>query len=568
MGRRGKGEEGGRRERKNLRAAKFRVAKDSTTLGHIYVNVLYHLSLRETEFDWEELQWVFRDRMRLERMVTDALNDPGRGQLVYIPDQIKEGILLALDQIKKQEEYTGPGGGAASGTLGSRKNLWGGSGSSNAGERRQNCVPGDVSMGSRSSNAGVPAGITYEDVRMGKAVREAIMRRFEDVRRGVSEGVVEEVDKFVEERMSWEFEGSGRDVQRGKGQGVDPASVKGSGRGVRTAGSSVRIIKDLPYRGESIIAFYQFVQLGFGVDECNCILECYFDPIPPVMQEHIKRCGVECVTGQANPCSHVLKVCTIAKWFWRKWNIRFPLPCAKNFRCGNPWMRNSVMLLSQYAMGRGGRQMLERFWGVTAMERKVIGMKVVGSMMKEFFDSRSELGRFGDYFGEPVDINKVSGNEFGDIKTNFKKGQWYRLKFLSEDVDLSACGWEERAWHGFPIECLSSMLRIGLLPSSSERVGSRNNVVEPGIFCCSDDHMKHAQHYCTLVPSGDNLYWSFMWELSVDRYQCIKQPRRYQWTQPVGSVCRKALWVRVINFQDIPNGEEVQAIWQPMYECV
>ena len=201
------------------------------------------------------------------------------------------------------------------------------------------------------------------------------------------------------------------------------------------------------------------------------------------------------------------------------------------------------------------------------MDPKKIGKKVVTSMMKEFFDSRTELGGFGDYFEEPVDIDDVSGNDSGDIKRKLKAGNWYRLKFLCEDVNLSGFGSERRAWHGFPIECLSSMLRIGLLPSSSDRVGSRNNVSEPGIFCCSDHYMDHALYYCTLVPSGDNLYWSFLWECSVDRHQGIPQPRKFQWTQPPGSVCRKALWVRVINFQDIPDGDYVQAIWQPMYEC-
>ena len=58
-----------------------------------------------------------------------------------------------------------------------------------------------------------------------------------------------------------------------------------------------------------------------------------------------------------------------------------------------------------------------------------------------------------------------------------------------------------------------------------------------------------------------------MWELCVDRHRHIAQQRKFQWTHAVGSVCRKALWIRVINLQDIVDGENVQAIWQPLYEC-
>ena len=139
-------------------------------------------------------------------------------------------------------------------------------------------------------------------------------------------------------------------------------------------------------------------------------------------------------------------------------------------------------------------------------------------------------------------LKKLGGNEFGEIQRKLKEGQWYRLKVRFEDFELSACSWVERAWHGFQIESLSSQLRNGLLASSSKRLGSRINV-EPGIFCCSDNFVTHAREYSNLVPSGDNLYWSFMWEICIHRHWHIAQPDKFQWTQAVGSVCRKALWM-------------------------
>ena len=50
------------------------------------------------------------------------------------------------------------------------------------------------------------------------------------------------------------------------------------------------------------------------------------------------------------------------------------------------------------------------------MERKVIGIEGVASMMKDFCDLRSELKSFDHYLEEPVDINDLSEEEFGKIQ--------------------------------------------------------------------------------------------------------------------------------------------------------
>ena len=163
-------------------------------------------------------------------------------------------------------------------------------------------------------------------------------------------------------------------------------------------------------------------------------------------------------------------------------------------------------------------------------------------------------------------ISDLPEEHFGDNQRRLKETHWYRLQLRNLDVDLSRSNWVKRAWHGFKAETLAAQLRDGLISSSSDRIGARTNVAS-NVFCCSDTYVTHAWNYSNLVPSGDNVHWSFMWELSVDRNQLIPQPRQFQWSQPLGSVCRKALWVWASNFQDIPDNFPVQAVWQPLFEC-
>ncbi len=125
--------------------------------------------------------------------------------------------------------------------------------------------------------------------------------------------------------------------------------------------------------------------------------------------------------------------------------------------------------------------------------------------------------------------------------------------------------WYERAWHGFKMESLASMLVHGIRDSGPGLPASRHENKE-GIYCCGNSHVYRAAGYANAVPSGDNLYWSGMWELKVDRNRCEGCKRRGQWIQPAPSVERTALWIRVANFQDISDGESIQAVWEPLFE--
>jgi hypothetical protein len=105
---------------------------------------------------------------------------------------------------------------------------------------------------------------------------------------------------------------------------------------------------------------------------------------------------------------------------------------------------------------------------------------------------------------------------------------------------------------------------------ASVRVVGPQRCLKPSVAksqgCISQSDNMRAAGYANAVPSGDNLYWSGMWELKVDRNRRVGCKRHGQWIQPAPSVERTALWIRVANFQDISDGESLQAVWEPLFE--
>ena len=76
-----------------------------------------------------------------------------------------------------------------------------------------------------------------------------------------------------------------------------------------------------------------------------------------------------------------------------------------------------------------------------------------------------------------------------------------------------------------------------------------------------------AAGYCNTVPSSNHgLFWSCLWELDVDRAGLIPCRRKHQWQQKISCVCRRALWLRVVRYENLPDGEAIQAFWEPLFE--
>ena len=60
-------------------------------------------------------------------------------------------------------------------------------------------------------------------------------------------------------------------------------------------------------------------------------------------------------------------------------------------------------------------------------------------------------------------------------------GGWCRFAFLNQATPRNASNWIEPGFHGFPLECLASIIQNGLLESSPDRSGCRFSE-GPGLY--------------------------------------------------------------------------------------
>ena len=299
-----------------------------------------------------------------------------------------------------------------------------------------------------------------------------------------------------------------------------------------------------------------------------------------IVAAHVDDCGRCFNTGHTNSCVHVQQVVGLLALYRR--SGQFTFPCVAPVSYGNSWILNSVLPRISPFSGKHGRRVLEVDWKIRfdgAAEQQEISSGVVRSMLAEFLDNRS-VGSFEEYFGEDiqalVDVN-LQGYE--DVRKRLVSSDgvmWFRVPFKDSVmyppvVRSGNHGRFERAWHGFKWESLASMLLFGLRGSGPDDIGTCS-AEDAGLYCCSDAYCSSAAGYCNNVPSGNSgLFWSCLWELSVDRDNgLIPCGRKGQWQQKISSVFRTALFVRVARYGNVPLGEPIQAFWEPLFEfpCV
>ena len=229
--------------------------------------------------------------------------------------------------------------------------------------------------------------------------------------------------------------------------------------------------------------------------------------------------------------------------------------------------------------GKHGRKVLLDTWNIRVGEsvaQQEVSVDVVRSMFENFLKARPALGSFDHYFDDGIQsLAALKRDGYGVIHEQLLSSSegklgtmWFRVPFKETlmSMDVNCKSNVKRAWHGFKWESLSSMLVQGLIGSGPDQLGS-NFQTEAGLYCCSDAYCSMAAGYCNTVPSSNNgLYWSCLWELAVDRCGLIPCKRKHQWQQKISSVCRRALWVRVVRYEDLPDGEAIQAFWEPLIE--
>ena len=140
---------------------------------------------------------------------------------------------------------------------------------------------------------------------------------------------------------------------------------------------------------------------------------------------------------------------------------------------------------------------------------------------------------------------------------------WFSFDRLFRKDPLRKSNWEETGFHAFPLECLASIVKHGLLASSRDRPGCRFKV--PGLYLMKK-RTHSAASYSRFVADSAGIFFRFTMECLVDRNQLIPCKRRNQWLQPVGSWARVALWVQALPYKDIGPGECIMPVWIPLLE--
>ena len=157
-------------------------------------------------------------------------------------------------------------------------------------------------------------------------------------------------------------------------------------------------------------------------------------------------------------------------------------------------------------------------------------------------------------------------------------GMWFRFPWEAfPGVDMlptkstggaGDADWQ-RAWHGCKLEALYSIMYHGKLAASCSTVlGHVFFKDAPGVYAHKDKTAHKASDYVRYVPlCQDGEFFATVWELYVDRSDCVRKQRTDQWVQKERSVKLAALWVVCLPQNELRLGYEVTLSWNPLHEA-
>ena len=166
---------------------------------------------------------------------------------------------------------------------------------------------------------------------------------------------------------------------------------------------------------------------------------------------------------------------------------------------------NNILPLITPTQGKYGRMVLSDSWKVYVINRKPITPDIVESTLDNFLQARRLEAELLDT-SHVTPLDQLDYQEYSAVQLNLRdNGSWFRIPFQEAIMQGPSSGnWLERAWHGFKMESLASILLHGIQDSGPNVFGSRyeNNA---GFYCCGDKRIYRAAGYTNAVPSGDNL---------------------------------------------------------------
>ena len=145
-------------------------------------------------------------------------------------------------------------------------------------------------------------------------------------------------------------------------------------------------------------------------------------------------------------------------------------------------------------MGKSGRVVLHESWKVRAAKEKTITADIAKSTLKQFLQVRRIAHLLDISVVTPLD--DLDDEDYGTVKVKLRHTKsWFRIPF-SELVmqPLSVSNWCERAWHGFKMESLASILVHGIRASGPDVPASRHEN-KAGVYSCGDAHIYRAAGY-------------------------------------------------------------------------
>ena len=142
-------------------------------------------------------------------------------------------------------------------------------------------------------------------------------------------------------------------------------------------------------------------------------------------------------------------------------------------------------------MGKSGRMVLRESWEVHVAKQKTITTDIVKSTLEQFLQVRRIARLLNISVITPLD--DLDEDDYSAVKMKLQHTKsWFRIPFSDTVMQpLSKSNWFERAWHGFKMESLASMLVHGIRDSGPDLPASRHENKE-GIYCCGDTHVYRA----------------------------------------------------------------------------
>ncbi len=172
----------------------------------------------------------------------------------------------------------------------------------------------------------------------------------------------------------------------------------------------------------------------------------------------------QCPEDHCSPCWHAKRILKLAADHrtWRSDPETCRFPCHLTSCGGNVMIINHVLPEITPTMGESGRMVFRESWKARVAKEKTITADIVKSTLMRFLQVRRIAHLLGISVVTPLD--DLDEEDYSEVKVKLRHTKsWFRIPFPELVMQrLSGSDWHERAWHGFKMESLASILVHGI----------------------------------------------------------------------------------------------------------